>query len=182
MKAMADGSRPSAVNRAFPAQRRVVVARASLDPALALRRRLLLPERRLRLEVVHHEAARVERSAAVRAGNADEDDGIGWRELADAMDHADLVDVEPRLRLVDDRGQRLLGHSGVVLERQRADRRVVVDVANRADEHRDRADAPVALAEPGDLDTRVERLLLDAHHGAGQPPVTGGNSATSSPS
>ena len=42
---------------------------------------LLLPERRARLQIVHHEPARVERLAAMRAGDDDEHDLVGGLEL-----------------------------------------------------------------------------------------------------
>ena len=90
-------------------------------------------------------------------------------------------DVETPLRLDHDCLERLLGHARIVLERQGANGCIVIDVAHGADERRDRADAPVARAKLVDLGAGVERLALHAHRHH-QPPVTGGNNATSSPS
>ena len=74
---------PNRTRRALPAwmpqRARAGVVRLArdVDPLLALRRALLLPERRLRLQVVDQEIAGLESLAAVRRGDADE--------------HADLV-------------------------------------------------------------------------------------------
>src|SRR5690348_13561284 len=85
-------------NVALPAGSRFVVARAGLDPALAVRPLLLLPERRLRLQKVHHVFTRVERHAAMRAGHDDEHDLVTGNERADAMHDEHVADVEARLR------------------------------------------------------------------------------------
>src|SRR5687767_5823313 len=163
-----------------PLLRGLVVTGPRFHPARSVRRHFLLPERRTRLQIIHHEPARVERIAAVCAGDADEHDRLGRRELADAMDDADVVDVEALLRLADDVLERLLGHARIVLERQRRNGGIVVHVAHRTDERRDRANTPVMSSKPRDLLADVERFALHADHG--HPPVTGGNSATSSPS
>ena len=89
-------------------------------------------------------------------------DLVGGRERADAMNHERVDDVPARFRLVDDGRERLLGHAGVMLERQRCHRRLVVDIADRPDEHGDGADAPVAAAQRGELARDVEVGGLDA--------------------
>ena len=66
------------------------------------------------------------------------------------------------LGFVDDLRQRLLGHAGIVLERQRAHFGRFVDVAHQADEGGDRADARIARAQALDLARDVEILGLDS--------------------
>ena len=82
---------------------------------------------------------------------ADEHDLVGGLQRADAMDDERVDDVPARLRLVDDRRERLLGHARVVLERHARDGGVVVDVAHGADERGDRADRAIAAAQRGEL-------------------------------
>jgi hypothetical protein len=52
-----------------------------------------------------------------------------------------------------------------MLERERCNRRLVVDIADRPDEHGDGADAAVAGAQRGELarDIEVGRLDTDRH-------------------
>src|SRR5437667_9719 len=140
------GLRRVRMNSHLPARRRVVVARARFDPALAGGRLLLLPERSARLQVIHDEFARGERLAAVRAGHDDQHDLIGGLQLADAMDHERIVDAPSRLGLVDDPRERLLGHARIMFERERGYGRCVVDVADETDKRGDRAYARVAGA------------------------------------
>src|SRR5262249_61613115 len=135
----------------LPALRGLVIRRPRLDPARALRRLLLLPERRAGLEVVHDELARGKGLAAVRAGDDDQHDLVGRLELADAVDDEHVHHLPALLRLVDDFRDRLLGHARVVLEGHRAHGRAVVRVAAYADEARDRADLGVAPPQRGDL-------------------------------
>src|SRR5689334_12147636 len=103
--------------RLAPAGGRFIVARTRIDPASALRRLFLLPERRFGLQVIDDEAACVERLSAMGARYRDENDLIRRRERADTMDDERIVDVEAPLRLGDDRVERLLGHPGVMFER-----------------------------------------------------------------
>ena len=71
--------------------------------------------------------------------------------------------------------QRLLGHAGIVLERQRIDAFAVqalahVHLAHQADEHRQPADPLVALRQAIELGAGVEIGFLDAHgHGVSHP-------------
>ena len=137
------GSAPKAPQeRRYPALSIVRPQRASaassacarIDPARALGGGLLLPERRLRLQVVHQELAGLERVAAVRRGDHHQHDLVARLQRADAMDHAHAADVEAPARLVDHRLDRALGHAGVVLELHRRHAGAVVAVAHRADE------------------------------------------------
>src|SRR5512139_1854949 len=105
-------------SRLPPPRGRVVVARARLDPPRAVGRRFLLPERSARLEIIHDELARREGLAPMRARHADEHDLVGGRERPDAMDDERVENVPARLRLVDDRGERLFRHPRIVLQRE----------------------------------------------------------------
>ena len=67
-----------------PAPRRRPDAR--IDPARAVGRGLLLPERRLRLQVVHQELAGLERVAAMRRRDRHQHDLVARRQRADAVD------------------------------------------------------------------------------------------------
>src|SRR5512135_319677 len=101
-------------NLRLPALGSFVVARARLDPARALRRLLLLPERRARLQVVHDELAGREGVAAMRARHDDKHDLVCRLELAEAMDDGAVHHLPARLRLLDDLRDLALGHAGVV--------------------------------------------------------------------
>ena len=65
-----------------PARQRRVVGHARVDPARALGRGFLLPERRLRLQVVHQELAGLEGLAAVRRSHRHEHDLLAQRAAA----------------------------------------------------------------------------------------------------
>ena len=103
------------------------------------------------------------------------------------MDDERIGDVPARLRVVDDRRERLFGHARIVLERHARDRRIGIDVADRADERRDRADRAIAVAQlrraPGPHRSRRSGRVPAWSRRArpSQPPVTGGKIATSSP-
>src|SRR5882762_5789026 len=92
----------------------------------------------------------------------------------------DLMEVLVVHRLGDDFFERLLGHAGIVFERHLRRRSAVVGVAAYPDKARHRTDLRVAASERRDLGARVEVLRLDTHP-QGQPPVTGGKNAISSP-
>ena len=118
------------------------------------------------------------------ARHNDEHDLVGGTQLADTMDHEGVVDIEAPSRFRDDRFERPFGHPRIVLEGHRDDGRSVVDVAYRADERGDGAYAGVTGAQIRDLARDIEVFGLDAdghRFGTSYPPVTGGNSATSSP-
>src|SRR5581483_289294 len=69
----------------LPALSGEIVAVARLDPTIALAGALLLPERRLGLQVVHDELARAEGLAAVRTGHHNQHDLIERAQRTDAM-------------------------------------------------------------------------------------------------
>src|SRR6476469_6622558 len=90
-----------------PARRGFVVALARLDPALASESRFLFPERRLRLQEIHHETAGIEGLATMRARHCHQHDLVGRTELAHSMDDEDVENVESSTRSGDDRIERL---------------------------------------------------------------------------
>src|SRR5262245_6318966 len=117
----------------------------------------------------------------MRTDDDDQHDLIERPQLANPMDDGDVDDVPAALGLVDDCGERLFRHAGIVFERHLHDGVVVVEIAHNADEARHRADFGVTGAQAGNLGTDIEVFGLHAHR-HGQPPVTGGKNATSSPS
>src|SRR5881409_1183530 len=93
-----------------------------------------------------------------------------------------VVNVEARFRFDDDRFERLVRHSGIVLERHLRNTRIVVDVADRTDEGHDSTHPRVACPQRRELLRDVEIRRLNAYgHREPYPPVTGGSKATSSP-
>ncbi len=122
------------------------------------------------LQVVHHELARRERLAAMRARDHDQHDLVG--RLAASPTRwitSTSYEVPARPRLLDDAGQRLLGHARIVLERHRRDVGAFVQVAHDADEARDGADLRIAGAQARDLGADVE-VLVSGRGPASQPP------------
>src|SRR5262249_32499815 len=146
------------------------VAFLRLDPARAVGRLLLLPERSARLQVIHQEFAGSEGVAAVRARHDDEHDRVRGLELAVAMDHRAIDDLPAAARFFDDLGERFLGHAGIVLERH-------CDIPDLADKTGDRSDALV----PGNALHFQADIEFFPLNGNLHPPVTGGKKATSSP-
>src|SRR5258706_9338674 len=173
--------RAAPADLALPALGSALVGFARVDPAVALRRQFLFPERRARLEIIHQKLARLNRLAAVRRSDRDEHDLISRPQQSAAMNPQRIVNLPARLCLGDDFLDRALSHAGIMLERELADLGGIVDVPHHADEAGNRADFCIALAQPGDLQSGVEIFLLHTHRHI-QPPVTGGKIATSSPS
>ena len=151
--------------------------------------RLLLPERRLRLQVVHQELAGLERLAAMRRGDRHQHD------LVARLQRADAVDRRARARM-SKRAQRLVDHR---LDRRARSCRGSARAPSRrppAPSLRSRtvpmklATAPtprIAGAQRRDLGAEVEVVVLDRdararHADSRQPPVTGGKKPTSAPS
>src|SRR5258707_4743490 len=91
-----------------PARGGLVVVGAGGDPLRAVWRLLELPERRLGLEPVDQEGARVERRLAVRRGGGDQDDALTRLEPAVAMDDQAVDQLPAPARLGLDLGQHLL--------------------------------------------------------------------------
>src|SRR3954465_12098670 len=106
------GVRPTGL---FPALGGFVVRRAGLDPGCAAGALLLLPEGRAGLEVVHDELAGGEGVAAVRARHGHHDNLLVRLERPMAMDHRAVHYLPAPARLLDDLGNRALGHARVML-------------------------------------------------------------------
>src|SRR6185437_5379073 len=68
------GRREGVAGDDAPTGQRRVVGNAGVDPSRTRWRRLLLPERRLGLQVVHQEFTRLKGLAAMRRGDRDKDD------------------------------------------------------------------------------------------------------------
>ena len=108
---------------------------------------------------------------AVTACDGDQHNLVERFERTDAVDDQRIVKIPALARLVDNAGNRLFGHAGIMLERKRTDRRTIVDIAHLADEGSDRADSRISPAQPRNLGPGIEILVLNLNH---QPPVTGG--------
>lgn len=84
-----------------------------------------------------------------------------------------------------DRFKLTFGHAGVMLQRHRRHRLAalprLMDIAHQTDKHAHAAHRRVAGGEGGQFSADVEIFRLNPHRHRFQPPVTGGNSATSSP-
>src|ERR1700728_192821 len=119
-----------------------------------------------------------ERCLAMRRGGGDEDDAVAGFQAAVAVDDQRGVERPAAMRLGLDLGELLLGHAGIVFEGQRGPRVAPADVAHQPDKARHPADMVVAAAQPIEFGTDVEILPLHPDHR--YPPVTGGNTATSS--
>ena len=96
------------------------------------------------------------------------------------MNDERIVDVPALLCVVDDLRQRFIGHSRVVLKRQRAHLRGVVEIAHQAGKGRDGADARVPARNAASSDETSKSCSWIRTAMECQPPVTGGNRATSS--
>ena len=103
-----------------------------------------------------------------------------------AMDHGDAEQRPARRRLLDVARDLLIGHAGIVFERQRLDRVRARAAAADADEAHHGTDIGAALRQLCGLGGNVEVLGLqadgdgDGHRdGIDQPPVIGGKNAIS---
>src|SRR5262245_4892697 len=105
----------------------------------------------------------------------DENDIVAGLERAVAMHDEARLKREARARLGLDACKFGLGHAGIMFERHRRDRAVLI--AHRAGEGDDSADVAPPGLEPRDLGADVEIFPLHADHL--QPPVTGGKKAIS---
>src|SRR5690606_6234069 len=152
-----------------------------LDPAWAVGCRLLLPERRPRLQIVHDEAAGIERGLAMGTGGADEDDGFTRFQRADPVQNLQLEQWPALYGFVGNFPERLFGHARRVLQKHPGHVPTIVEVAHVADEPGHRTDAQVGRMQRIEFGAGIEWRLLDANAHA-QPPVTVGKKATSSPS
>ena len=115
----------------------------------------------------------------MRRGGSDQDDAVARFEPAVAMDDEHRGQRPAFARLGLDLAQLAFGHAGIVFERHRAHRLAAREVTDQTDEAAHGAGTRGLFGEAFELGADVEIVLLDPDHR--QPPVIGGNSATSSP-
>ena len=121
---------------------------------------------RARLQVVHQELGRREGGLAVRRGGRDHHDLLARLEPPEAVHDQAGVERPARPRLGLDRGERLLGHPGIVLELHRGDR--AAHVAHEPGEADQRADAAArrprsaASSAPRSKSSRCTRTAISA--------------------
>src|SRR5260370_769048 len=167
----------------LPTLRCSIVAFVSADPLFAGGRLLELPERRLGLQPVDQEFAGLEGGLAMRRADRDQHDAVARLQSSVAMHDQRRLERPAAAGLGFDLLQRFLGHAGIMLEREGDEPLAMqalahVHLAHQAHEHRQPADALVALRQTVELGAGSEIGFLDAH-GHGQPPVKGGKNATS---
>src|SRR3546814_6601094 len=96
-----------------------------------------------------------------------------------AMDDQAAVERPALLGLLHDLVELLLGHSGIMLQRHPPNGFACGEIPDQTGEGYHGADAGIIATQPLQLGGRIEIFALDPD-GHDQPPVTGGNSATSS--
>src|SRR3984893_13924595 len=155
---------PALRERRGPAFLRSIVLGAGLDPALAGRGFLALPERRFGLQPVDQEMAGGECGLAVRRGGGDKYDAVAGLQPAVAVDHQHRIERPAPMRLGLDLGKSFLGHAGIVLEGQRRNPLAAAHIPHQPDEARNAADAVIAGGEPFELDADIEIFALHPDH------------------
>lgn len=171
-------------DRSAPAGLGEVVALSRVDPAGALGRFLLLPEGSFGLQPIHDEGGGFEGRVTVTRRHRDQDDLLAHDHAAYAVDHRDVAQGPAAAGRLDDLREALLGHPRIVFERHGRDVRAVVDVSHDPRERDNRAHVGRTLADAGGFLADVKGLGRDPNlrFRHGQPPVTGGKKATTSPS
>ena len=96
------------------------------------------------------------------ARHRNQHDGIARQQPADPMDQRDVEQGPARLRVLDQRGQRLLGHARIVFQRHRGNIAAIVHVTCQADEAGDGADVGAAMSQGVDFHPQLEGFAL--HH------------------
>jgi hypothetical protein len=146
-----------------PAGRGGIVGLARFDPAGSIRRALPFPERRARLQIVHDELARLERIPAMGGTDHHQDDLVGRLQQPDPVEDHGIDHLPPRTRLRGNIEKRLLGHAGVVLEKQLENAAPLIHVPDRSNEAGNRPDRRAAETQPAQLRTGIEVLFLYAY-------------------
>ena len=150
------------------------------QPGRAVGIMLLLPDRHDLFDPLDRVPTGVERGVAMRGRHADDDARLPDRQRPDAMDDGDVLDAPALADLVADLRPSSLGGRRVCLIFEMRDGLATPVIAYGAGERRDGARARVSherLGHPG-----IELLPTECETGACSPPLTGGISATSSPS
>jgi len=80
---------------------------------------LSLPERRVRLQIVHEKLRRGESLSAVLARGGDEDDGLAGTDQAIAVDDEHALERPSPARLVDDPLDLRFRHAGIMFDFER---------------------------------------------------------------
>src|SRR5581483_962562 len=148
-----------------PAIGRGIVASLGLDPIRAIGTLDLFPKWGARLQVIHQEFRGGERRLAMRGRGDDQDDVLAWPDAAIAMDHSGAEKRPALSRLGHMPFDLGLGHPGIVLERERGDRRPGLVSTADAGEGDDGADIAATFAQPCALGRGVERFPLQADRG-----------------
>src|SRR6266699_4243921 len=153
-----------------------VIAMMRVDPTGSGGAFLLLPERRVGLQVIHQELRRCKCRLPVLRGRQHQHDIFARCDAADAVN-----DRQSRQRPARHRGFGMardfgLRHFGIMFERQRRDRLVALAAPANAAEADDGSDVGAALGERSDLprDVEIGFLNADGHiggHGSIATPV-----------
>src|SRR5271166_7090095 len=147
-----------------PTLPRSIVSGTRLDPAVAGRRLLALPEWRLCLQPVDQEKAGCEGRLSVRRCRGNKHDPIAGFEPAVAMDYQHRVERPPTVRLGLDFGELSLGHAGIMFEGQRGDAVTAAHIADQPDKARDPAYPGIAGNEPFEFRADIKILALYPNH------------------
>ena len=99
----------------------------------------------------------------MRAGDNHQHDLVGGFQRADTMDHQCIEHFPAATRLIDDFGDRLFGHAGIMLQRHGGDAGAFVDIAHHADKAGNGADFRIAATHRCQFGTDIKILLVDAH-------------------
>src|SRR5207244_7470898 len=134
-----------------------------LDPDLALRCALELPDGGDLLELVDAPLAGPERLGPVLGGSDDKDDVLADLDVPVPVDDQDFDHVEVLQGPLPDLAELLLGHPFVILELDAGHVVALGPVPGSAQEDRDSPDAAGAGPHPRQLDIDREVLPLDSH-------------------
>src|SRR5471032_1591557 len=147
----------------FPLLQCGLVGHAGVDPARALRRLLLLPERRFGLQIVDDELAGGEGLAAMRRRHHHQYNLLQRLERTDTVDHQRAEQRPARPGLVDDGGDGLLRHARIMFQLHLGHGRALVHIAHRADKGHDTTNPGLTGAQLRHLGRQIEIAGLDAH-------------------
>ena len=141
-----------------------MVLGAGLDPAFAVRPRLLFPEGRARLQLVHEKIRRLEGGPSVFGGHRDEDDRLADLHPPPAMRDQHVLDDEPQPGLGLELGHHLAGVAGIGVDLQLGHRRPVGGAPRQSGEGHDRARLRPARAECVQQCAGIDGFILEPDH------------------